>query len=611
MGYSNAGVVIDSDSDEFSVGDRVVSNGCHAEIVNVPYNLCARIPDEVTLEDASFTVVGSIGLQGIRLLNPNLGENIVVIGLGLIGLLCVQMLIANGCQVLGIDYDSHRCELARKFGAQTVDLSNGGDAVEAGMKFSSGNGVDGVLITASTKSHDPVRQAANMCRKRGRIILVGVVGLNLSRGDFYEKEISFQVSCSYGPGRYDRQYEEKGCDYPIGFVRWTEQRNFNAFLKLLADSKIDVKPLISHRFEFEKALDGYLEVQNREALGIILNYSQQVISKAENRFSLIRSLQLPLPSKVNQSEVIVGVIGAGNYAGQVLLPALKATEARMKIIVSAGGINGTHHGRKLGFEVSSTIIESIIEDDEINLVLISTRHNLHASLVKKILESGKNVFVEKPLCISKKELVELENYISKENPKGFLMVGFNRRFAPHIVKMKELLSVVVEPKALVMNVNAGHIPSHHWTQDPEIGGGRIIGESCHFIDLLRFLVGEKIVKVSSCSLDSKCNAPRDTVTIQITFSDGSIGTVHYFSNGNKKYPKERLEVFTSGRVLVMDNYRQLLGYGWKNFSNMKLWKQNKGHMEEISAVIEAVKSGLDAPIPLDEIIEVTRASFKA
>lgn len=612
LGYSNAGVVLDpgDEASGLAVGERVVSNGHHAEIVKVPHKLSARIPDGVSFEEASFTVVGAIGLQGVRLLKPTLGETIAVTGLGLIGLLCVQMLRANGCRVLGIDFDSRKCELARQLGAETVDLSKGEDPVATGMKFTDGRGVDGVLITASTASNDPVHQGANMCRKRGRIVLVGVVGLQLSRADFYEKELSFQVSCSYGPGRYDPEYEDKGRDYPLGFVRWTEQRNFEAFLQMLEEGQLDVKPLISHRFDFEQALDGYGAMGAGNALGIVLNYSSgNSGSVAESE--LVRRVELNPAPTAGSTNAVVGLIGAGNFSGQVLLPALKATGARLKGIVSAGGVSGTHHGRKQGFEFSSTRVEDVMTDDEINLVLITTRHNSHAGLVKKALAAGKNVFVEKPLCLSEAELTDIEGAIAKDKPAGFVMVGFNRRFAPHVIKMKQLLASVAEPKSMVMTVNAGQLPADHWTQDPEVGGGRIIGEGCHFIDLIRFLVGAPISSVASTAMAPRAAGPHDTVSIQLGFEDGSLGTVHYFANGDKSYAKEKLEVFAAGKVLVMDNFRRLTGYGWKGFKKLNLWNQAKGHAEEMQAVVEAVKAGSTGPIPFPEIVEVTRASFAA
>ena len=619
LGYSNAGVVIESNdtSGRFGVGDRVISNGPHAERVSVPVNLCAPIPDGLSSEEASFTVVGAIGLQGIRLLNPTLGETIAVTGLGLIGLLCVQMLRAQGCRVLGIDYDSRKCELARQFGAETVDLSKKEDAVAAGMAFSRGRGMDGVLITASTVSNDPVHHAANMCRKRGRIVLVGVVGLELSRADFYEKELSFQVSCSYGPGRYDPNYELKGQDYPIGFVRWTEQRNFEAFLQLLADGHVNVKPLISHRFGFDDALKAYEEVGSGDALGVVLNYPPRTAGESSDgaERGALRTVNLGTTGSGKGASVCVGYVGAGGFSGQVLLPALSKTSARLKSIVSAKGVTGTYLGRKFGFEQSSTDTDAVIADKEVNTVLITTKHNSHAKYVKLALQAGKSVYVEKPLCLTQAELTEIGKLYSSQRTSGgspFLMVGFNRRFAPQVAKMKSLLSRVIDPKAMIMTVNAGQILADHWAQDMSVGGGRIIGEGCHFIDLLRFLAGSQIVSVRS----SICGSPdsrgcRDTITVSLDFSNGSIGTIHYFANGNKRISKERLEVFCGGRVLQLDNFRRLIGHGWQGFSKMNLWSQDKGHSAEMDTLVNAITHGEASPIPFEEIMEVTKASFVA
>ena len=624
LGYSNVGIVDDASFKfevlSFKKGDRIVSNGPHAEVVCVQGNLCARIPESVSDEEAAFTVVGAIGLQGVRLAKPTLGEAFVVIGLGLIGQLTVQLLIAHGCSVLGIDIDSKKCDLARQFGADALDISKGQDPVEAAMTFSGSRGIDGVLITAATKSSEPVHQAAQMCRKRGRIVLVGVTGLELQRLDFYEKELSFQVSCSYGPGRYDPEYEEKGHDYPIGYVRWTEQRNFEAVLDLMATGKLDVKPLITHRFPFEEAEKAYeLIANNKEPyLGIILNYDvaeRKAYSVQERTVSLAST---PSAMRYAPSRPVIGLIGAGNFTGQVLLPAIKKTGARLKMIASSGGVSGTYLGKKFGFEESTTDADRIFADTDINTVFITTRHSTHASFVLEALKSGKNVFVEKPLCLNKEELSQIKDiYYSlitnndsqiTNNGVPLLMVGFNRRFAPHILKMKELLASVKEPKSMIMTMNAGMIPPDHWTQDPDVGGGRIIGEACHFIDLLRFLAGCEIARSEIARL--KGSGMDDTVTIQLTFADGSMGTIHYCANGNRRFPKERLEVFAGNRILQLNNFKFLRGYGWKGFKKMRLWRQDKGHREEIRLFVDAITEGKPSPIPFQEIIEDTKVTLE-
>jgi predicted dehydrogenase/threonine dehydrogenase-like Zn-dependent dehydrogenase len=612
LGYCNVGVVIDIGSgvSGFSVGDRVISNGKHAEIVSIPVNLCAKVPDDVPDDEAAFTVIGAIGLEGIRLVKPTLGENIVVTGLGLIGLATAQLLRAHGCRVLGIDFDKNRLKLARQTGVDVVELEQGADPVAAAQRFSRGYGVDAVIITASTKSSEPVHQAARMCRKRGRIVLVGVTGLELSRADFYEKELTFQVSCSYGPGRYDPNYEEKGYDYPIGFVRWTEQRNFEAVLDMMGDGRINVKPLISHRYSISEAEKAYELVGGSEpSLGILLEYPGMEVTAAS------RTVKLTSPQDVNQREegnrASVSFLGAGNYASAVLIKAFNETGARMRSVASSTGVSGLHAGRKFGFEETTTDTERLFADQETNCVVIATRHNSHAGFVLKALEAGLHIFVEKPLCLTLDELGQIENKILELNAQAsappLLMVGFNRRFAPHVQKMKNLLAGISEPKALVMTVNAGVIPAEHWTQDREIGGGRVVGEACHFIDLLRFLVGAPIAGWQSSIMDCPTD---DTLSIQLSFADGSVGTVHYFANGSKSFPKEQLEVFTSGRVLKLNNFNTLRGFGWPGFRKMNLWRQNKGQKECAAAFVQAVERGLPAPISLEELIEVSRVSIQ-
>ena len=615
LGYCNAGLVVDTGPGvtEFSVGDRVASNGHHAELVAVPEILCARVPDGVRSEDAAFTVAGAIALQGIRLVEPTLGEAVVVTGLGLIGLLSVQLLRAHGCRVLGIDLNPARLELAREFGAETVDLSAGEDPVSAARLFSRGRGVDAVVVAASTKSSEPIHQAALMCRKRGRIVLVGVTGLELSRDDFYEKELTFQVSCSYGPGRYDPAYEEKGQDYPIGFVRWTEQRNFEAVLDMLAAERLRVAPLISHRYPLEDAEEAYaLLTADAPSLGIVLDYP----SPSEWKEEASRDRVVARPSAGSGSrggrrptEGRVAFIGAGNYARRILIPAFAATGARLVSVASRGGVSGTHVAEQHGFEETTTDPRLIFSDDRIDAVVVATRHDSHAGFVIQALEAGKSVFVEKPLCLTLEELDAIERSFARAGEEGdepLLMVGFNRRFAPQVEKIRELTSTLAAPRSLVMTVNAGSIPDDHWLRDPEIGGGRIIGEGCHFVDLLRFVAGSPIEGRKSYVLGG---AGADTASLQMTFRNGSIGSVHYFANGSRKFPKERLEVFSQGRVLQLDNFRKLRGFGWPEFGKMNLWRQDKGQEACAAAFMDALRSGGPSPIPFQEIVEVSRVSI--
>ncbi len=606
LGYCNVGRVIESRADGFAVGDRVVSNGKHAEIVAAPQNLCAKIPDNVTDDDASFTVLAAIGLQGIRLAQPTLGECVVVTGLGLIGLLTVQMLRAQGCRVLGIDFDPARLEMARRFGAETVNPGAGEDVQARALAFSRGQGVDAVIITASTKSNEPVSQAARMCRKRGRIVLVGVVGLELSRADFYEKELSFQVSCSYGPGRYDPAYEDGGQDYPIGFVRWTEQRNFEAVLDLMAAGALDIAPLVTHRFAIEagaQAMD--LLSSGQASLGILLDYPKTDVAP-ERRVTLREA-----PAGVTKGKGVLGFLGAGNYAGRVLIPAFKTAGASLRGVVSSGGVSAVHFGRKFGFEEASSDEAALLADTAIDTIVIATRHDAHARQVLASLRAGKHVFCEKPLCLTQEELDEIATE-SAARPDQLLMVGFNRRFAPQVVKMKALLDPVALPKSFIVTVNAGDIPVDHWTQDPAVGGGRIIGEGCHFIDLLRHLVGHPVTDFTAHALGEHPALPirEDKAVIALRFADGSVGTIHYLANGDKGFPKERIEVFAAGRVLQLDNFRKLSAWGWPNFRKMNLWRQDKGQVACATAFLSALKAGGPAPISRAEILESARLSIE-
>jgi predicted dehydrogenase len=616
LGYCNTGIVIDFGAGVtgFSVGDRVVSNGKHAEVVSVPANLCAKVPDAVSDEEAAFTVLAAIALQGIRLVNPTLGEAVVVTGLGLIGLATVQLLRAHGCRVLGVDFDPAKLALAKQFGAEVVDLAAGEDPVAAANSFSRGRGVDAVIITASTKSNEPVHQAALMCRKRGRIVLVGVAGLELSRADFYDKELSFQVSCSYGPGRYDSNYEERGFDYPVGFVRWTEQRNFEAVLDMMADGRLDVKPLVSHRYAIDQAEKAYDVVTgSAPSLGILLTYP----TTGEKRLSDVRQSTIQLsaregvPGPGDARRASVAFIGAGNYSTAVLIPAFKEAGAQLRTVASSGGVSGVHAGRKFGFEQTTTDTDTVFADPQVNTVVITTRHDSHSRLTCQALNAGKHVFVEKPLALTLADLKELER-VYRGVKDRIVMVGFNRRFASQVQRMKELLVGVRDPKTLVMTVNAGAIPAQHWTQDPAVGGGRIVGEACHFVDLVRFLIGSPVIGFQAASMGKVPGlaVAEDKATITLSFEDGSIATILYLANGHKSFPKERLEVFCAGRILQLDNFRKLRAFGWPGFTKMNLWRQDKGQKACAAAFVRAVELGGPSPIPFDELLEVSRVTIE-
>ena len=605
LGYCNVGRIaeIGFDVTGFSIGDRVVSNGKHAEVVDVPLNLCAKVPEKVSDEEASFTVLGAVALQGIRLIKPTLGESIVVTGLGLVGLMTVQLLRANGCRVLGLDYDKEKLELAKSFGAEVVDLNKENPLIIA-KNFSRERGVDAVIITAATTSDEPIHQAALMCRKRARIVLVGVAGLKLSRDDFYKKELTFQVSSSYGPGRYDPNYEEKGQDYPIGFVRWTEQRNFEAVLDMMVSGSLNVKKLISHRFDILEAEKAYEIVGGLEkSLGILITYPGIKIDKKSRNVSLLSKQEKKIIINKTNKKTRVSFLGSGNYATSVLIPAFKYAKAELGTIASNTGVSGTYAGQKYGFFETTTESEKLFDHNNNDAIVIATKHNSHANFVLKALETKKNIFVEKPLCLNLEELNKIEAAHSSSN---ILMIGFNRRFAPHIQKIKDLLKNINNPISMIMTVNAGNIPKDHWTQDLEIGGGRIIGEVCHFIDLLRFLAGKTITKHEIQFMDS---VTKDTANIQLSFADGSIGNIHYYANGSKSFPKERLEVFAEGGVLQLDNYQKLKGFGWPGFKKMNLWTQDKGQKACVKAFVDSISNNKESPIPKEEIFEISRISI--
>jgi len=599
LGYCNVGrvVKVGKGVTDFKVGDRVASNGSHAEYVAVPQNLVAHIPDEVSDEEATFTVIGSIGLQGIRLLNPTLGETIVVVGLGLIGLITAELLQANGCEVIGIDLDETKLKIAAAKGITTVNPKEGADVVKFVMNETSGVGADGVVITASAKTNDIIAQAAQMSRKRGRVILVGVIGLNLSRADFYEKELNFQVSCSYGPGRYDDGYEQKGQDYPIGFVRWTEKRNFETILNALARKQIDVQSLITEEIPLAEYNKIYGDIGGRKSIASIIVYP-------ESKGIPSSTVQLSNHSFAGQKGVF-GIIGAGNFTKMTMLPVLK--EANIKYIASAGGVNSTALAKQHNIQNSTTDYHEMLKDEEVDTIVITTRHNTHAKMVVETLQAGKNVFVEKPLALDHEELEEI--ITTYEKNEQAVNVGFNRRFSPHITKIKSLISKQT-PKNIIATMNAGFIPPEVWVHDLEVGGGRIVGEACHFIDLITYLSGSKVKAVCMSALGLNPNENTDNATILLKYENGDNAVINYFSNGNKAYSKERLEVYAEEKTLILDNFRELKGYGFKGFSKLKT-KLDKGHKAQFQLLTERAKSNGKALIPFDELVNTTKASFAA
>ncbi|ATP57955.1 dehydrogenase [Pedobacter ginsengisoli] len=602
LGYCNVGKVIavGKGVSDFKVGDRVASNGNHAEYVSIPQNLVAKIPDDVSDDEAAFTVIGAIGLQGIRLANPTLGETFVVVGLGLIGLLTAQLLIANGCTVIGFDFDPQKITLAKSLGITAVNPADGNDQVQFVESFTNGIGADGVIITASNKGNEIIAQSAKMSRKRGRIILVGVVGLDISRADFYEKELTFQVSCSYGPGRYDEDYEQKGRDYPLAFVRWTEKRNFEAVLQSISKKNINVLPLITEHVDLSDFENIYGNMSGSKSIASILVYEnkeqepERVITYDSKQFS--------------GSNGVVGIIGAGNFTSAMILPSLKKTTALVKYIASSGGLSGTTLAKKFGVSNSTTDYSNLLTDKDVDLILITTRHNLHAKMVIESLKANKHVFVEKPLALNSEELqMILSTY---ELTDKTINVGFNRRFAPLAIKMKSLLGNEATPINIIATMNAGAIPANAWVHDMLVGGGRIIGEACHFIDLCTFLAGSKVKSVCMNSMGISPSEETDNASILLKYENGTNAVINYFSNGSKSYSKERLEIYSQERTLVMDNWRKLQGFGFKGFSS-ETSGQDKGHLNQFKVLMESVRGGGKPIIEMEEIINTTLASFAA
>ena len=599
LGYCNVGkvVAVGKGVKEFSIGDRVASNGNHAEYVCVPKNLIAKIPENVTDEEAAFTVIGAIGLQGIRLLQPTFGETIVVVGLGLIGLITAELLLANGCNVIGFDFDSEKIRIAKEKGIIAINPAEGTDQVKFVESFTNGIGADGVIITASNKSNEIISQSANMCRKRGRIILVGVVGLHISRADFYEKEISFQVSCSYGAGRYDEEYEKKGHDYPIGYVRWTEKRNFEAILNAISKKQLDVKSLITDRVPLKDYQKIYGEMSNTKSIALILEYNSSVNQECT----------IQLASKSFQAKKgVLGIIGSGNFTSSTILPNLKKCNADVKYIASSGGLSSTIMAKKYNIAYSTSDYNQILKDDDVDLILVTTQHHMHAKMTMEAINAGKSVFVEKPLALNNKELDEIIEAYKNKNVN--ISVGFNRRFAPLAKKMKKALGNEKTPINMIATMNAGFIPKDVWVHDLETGGGRIIGEACHYIDLCSYLAGSKVISVCMNAMGVNPEENTDNASILLKYENGSSAVINYFSNGSKGYSKERVEVYSQERTLVMDNWRKLKGYGFKGFSSAKS-SQDKGHFNQFQALVTQQKKGGEAIIPFDEIVNTTRASF--
>lgn len=601
LGYCNAGVVLEVGEgvSGYSIGDHVVSNGAHAEVVSVPKNLVTRIPDGVSFEEAAFTVAGSIGLQGVRLAAPTLGETAVVIGLGLIGQLTAQIVKAHGCRVIALDLDPSKVKLATAFGIEALMTS---DPVESVMQLTNGIGADSVIITASSASEAIISQSAKMSRKRGRIVLVGVIPLSINRTDFYEKELSFQVSCSYGPGRYDPGYEQGGNDYPLPFVRWTEQRNFDAVLHCIKSGSLNVKPLISERVPFTDTPLVYDRLGETKSIATIITYSEEHITPK-------KTIQISTSVSPGASNGIA-IIGAGNFTKMTLLPALKKTGATVHYLCNQSGASGPHIAKKFGIPICTTETDKVIDDEKVKSVIITTRHRSHSALCLKILDKGKHVFVEKPLAINREQLNDIKTFFgNKENGLPTLTVGFNRRYSPLIRLVKDVLGVPSLPLNMIYTMNAGAVPQNHWILTAE-EGGRIVGEACHCIDLFVYLAASPVVSVCATSLGEDANLLSDNVSILLKCKSGSQAVINYYSNGSKQYPKEEIKVFSKGTVMVIDNFKALKIYGKKSGSK-KLFSADKGHLQQFKTYIDFLNGKCTLPNSLQEHINVTEASIAA
>ncbi len=616
LGYSSAGTVmaLGKGMTGFKIGQRVACAGggyaVHAEYAVVSRNLLTPLPEDVDFESAAFATLGAIAMHGFRLGEPQVGERVAVIGLGLLGCLTAQIAVAAGCSVLGIDIDPDRVTLAAWLGVTAVKRP---DAVERGTAFTSNRGFDLVLICADTSSNDPVELAAALARDRARIVATGAVGLNMPRKPYYEKELSFINSRSYGPGRYDASYEEDGNDYPAGYVRWTEGRNLEAVVELMRRGELNVAPLITHRFPIEKAAQAYEVItgKRKEAfLGVLLTYgagAEGALASAPESKVILQASDGRRPA----SAVRLGMIGAGNFANATLLPAIKKVGGIDLIgVASEGGLHAQHSGRKFGFQYVSSSADEIIADENINTVAILTRHNTHADLAVKALKAGKNVFVEKPLAISSSQLLAITKQLASGGSQGLLTVGFNRRFAPLAQRLREFYGGRSEPMHVHYRVNAGYLPLSHWTQDPDIGGGRIIGEGCHFVDFITSLVGAPPVCVNAQAMPDNGKYREDNVSLTLTFADGSIGVVDYLANGDKSVAKERVEIFCGGKVAVLDDFRRLetVEAGRKKAVS---GAQDKGWTNEWMTFEKAIRDGGEPPIPYDDILGVTKATFAA
>lgn len=613
LGYSSAGTVVEvtEDLQGFSPGDRVACAGggyaVHAEYAVVPRNLLVHLPDTVDFESAAFATLGAIAMQGFRLAQPQIGEFVCIIGLGLLGLLTAQIARAAGCIVFGVDISQDRVNLAQKMGFAAAKRE---DCIDLISGFTRGRGFDHVLICADTSSSDPVELAGEIARDRGTVVAVGAVGFQIPRKKYYEKELIFKVSRSYGPGRYDPQYEEKGIDYPPGYVRWTEGRNIESFIDLLSAGKVDVKPLITHRYPIAEAPNAYELITGKTGqpfLGVLLTYPQKPIDQKPERKIALAAGQNPTPQNIQ-----VGVLGAGNYAQAVFLPIMKKNaNVNLRGIATASGLSAKHAAEKFGFRYASSSEDEVLSDPDINAVVILTRHQVHARQAVAALQKNKAVYCEKPLALTREELQGIENEIGRTDCP-ILTVGFNRRFALMATKLRDFFKNRTEPMSIHYRVNAGYLPPTHWLHDPLQGGGRIIGEGCHFIDFLTYLTGSTPLSVTGTALEDVGKYRHDNVILTFKFSDGSVGTVTYLANGNKNYPKEQVEVFCGGKIGLLNDFRTLdLITETKKQTFRSRLRQDKGHAAAWVEFVNAVMHTGNPPIPYEQLINTTKASFAA
>ena len=611
LGYSAAGIVaaVAEDVTEFQAGDRVACAGVgyasHAEVLSVPKNLCVHLPEGVSFESGAYGTLGAIALQGVRLAEPTLGESAVVIGLGLVGQLTVQLLKANGCRVFGLDLDESRVTLALELGADRAIVSSEAAAKEI-ETWTKGHGADAVLITAATDSNQPIELAARVSRLKGRVIVVGMTGMDIPRAPFFSRELKLIISMSYGPGRYDPEYEEHGHDYPLPYVRWTEKRNIESFLELVADRRLNVERLTTHRFPIAEADRAYQLISGelREPnLGVVLNYDPAA--------EVIRRVSLTQQVRKSEKSIVLGVIGAGGYVPPMLLPHFKTEGVEFRSIATASGISAHDVGKRFGFAYAVSSAEEVLDERAVNLVVIGTRHDTHAELARAALERNKHVFVEKPLALDDAQLDSVLEAAGNSSAK--LMVGFNRRFSPLAQRAREFFKDRDTPLSILYRVCASRLPKEHWAQNAEEGGGRVIGEVCHFIDLMQYLTGAPPVYVFAESISAKSSkiVDADSVFITLRFADGSNGAVAYLAEGDKGLAKERIEIFGAGHTFVLDDFRRATLYKDGREDQVALKAQDKGQQEQVRAVCASVLQGGPAPISLDELAATSRATFRA